>query len=570
MPFGARLGADGTRFRLWAPAQPRVELELDGGAARPMRPLAGGWHELIVAGAAAGTRYRFVLPDGVPVADPASRFQPDDVHGLSEVIDPGAYAWAESGWRGRPWHEAVLYELHVGAFTPAGTFAAAAERLDELVALGVTGVELMPLAAFPGRRNWGYDGVLPFAPDASYGRPEELKALVDAAHARGLMVLLDVVYNHFGPEGNYLRSYAPAFFTDRHHTPWGSAIDFDGPDSAVVREFFIHNALYWLEEYRLDGLRIDAVHAIYDDSPNHIVDELCTRARAAHPDRPVHLVLENERNEVRRLNAASAQWNDDVHHVLHVAVTGEAQTYYRTFRGDGLKLGRALAEGFARGDRSDALPPSQFVAFLQNHDQVGNRAFGERITALAPLPAVRAAAAAYLLLPQIPMLFMGEEWASSSPFPFFCDFSGQLADAVRAGRQAEFGRTLDPIADATFAAAKLDWDERAHSPHAAELAWYRAVLAVRRAEIVPRIPRIVGAGTFALLAPSAATVRWSVGDDETLVLTANLSASPVAHVGDGARTLWQEGALLSDALAPWSVRVALVAGPKGPAERSER
>jgi maltooligosyltrehalose trehalohydrolase len=426
MRFGTALTDSGVRFGLWAPKHDRILLQVEGeNEPREMRG-ADGWHELHVKGLAAGTRYRFVLPDGLRVPDPASRFQPEDVHGPSEVIDPEAYRWNDSAWRGRPWEECVLYELHVGAFTPEGTFRATIERLDHLVALGVTAIELMPVADFPGARNWGYDGVLLFAPDSSYGRPEDLKALVDAAHARGLMVLLDVVYNHFGPDGNYLAAYAP-IFTDRHKTPWGAAVNYDAEGSAAVRELVIANALYWTQEFHLDGLRLDAVHAIEDDTRPHILDDIAAQVRAAAGERHMHLLLENEENEASRLRrdtkgrplAYTAQWDDDVHHVFHVAASNERSGYYADYAGDTEKLGRALAEGFAfqgelmpyrgapRGEPSRDLPPTAFVAFIQNHDQVGNRAFGERLTHFAPHDAVRAVAAAYLLAPQIPMLFMG-------------------------------------------------------------------------------------------------------------------------------------------------------------------
>lgn len=462
MPFGAQVYPDGSVcFRLWAPGQERIALVLEGDAIKlPMTPLADGWHERVIDRVAPGRRYRFELADGLRVPDPALRHQPEDVHGPNEVIDPRAYRWSDGAWRGLPWTEAVVYELHVGSFTPEGTFRALIEKLDHLVELGVTAIELMPIADFPGARNWGYGGVLPFAPDASYGRPEDLKALVDAAHAKGLMVFLDVVYNRFGPEGNYLPVYAPPFFTDRHKTPWGDAVNFDGASSRPVREFVIHNALYWIEEFHLDGLRLDAVHAIIDDSPKHILEELAERVRALADERRIHLILENEENEARRLEREfsgharwyTAQWNDDVHHFLHTAATGENAGYYGDYQGEVDKLGRALTEGFAfqgemmeyrdepRGEPSGHLPPTAFVAFIQNHDQVGNRAFGERITATAPAEAVRAIAAVYLLSPQIPMLFMGEEWAAAQPFPFFCDFDEELAAAVREGRREEFAR----------------------------------------------------------------------------------------------------------------------------------
>jgi len=624
MPFGAEVQEDGSvRFRLWAPSHAQVKLELVAEAggeaageakAKPgggpqagarslsMQAVEQGWHELLSLQARAGSRYRFVLPDGSRVPDPASRFQPQDVHGPSEVIDPGAYRWSDRGWQGRAWQEAVVYELHVGAFTPQGTFRGVIEKLDHLVALGVTALEIMPVADFPGRRNWGYDGVLPYAPDGAYGRPEDFKALVDAAHARGLMVLLDVVYNHFGPEGAYLHVIAPETFTDRHKTPWGAAINTDGAQSAAVREYFIHNALYWIEEFHLDGLRLDAVHAILDDSARHLLLELAERVRAAHPGRHIHLVLENEENQAGRLvrdadakpRWYSAQWNDDVHHVLHVAATGEAHGYYGDYHADTVKLGRALAEGFAfqgelmpyrgheRGEDSTSLPPTAFVAFMQNHDQVGNRAFGERLTAIAPPQAVRAMAATYLLLPQVPMLFMGEEWAAAQPFPFFCDFGDELAEAVRNGRREEFARfpefkdpamrarIPDPVAEATFTSAKLDWSQVRSEPHAAWLDWYRRVLAVRRDRIVPLLDGIRSAGRSEVVGDGAVLVSWPLdGGANRLVLAANLSAAGVAGFPPLAgEVIWAEGAASSAdkedearkedetgaTLGPWSVR----------------
>src|SRR6202045_3375635 len=357
MPFGAQLQRDGTvRFRLWAPSHREIQIQLDGPTNLDRRAEHGGWHELVTDRARGGTLYQFVLPDGLRVPDPASRYQPDDVHGPSEVIDPKAYAWRDRGWNGRPWHEAVLYELHIGAFTAAGTFLAAVEKLDHLASLGITALEIMPVADFPGRRNWGYDGVLPFAPDSTYGHPNDLKRFIQSAHDHGIMVLLAVVYNHFGPEGNYLNAYAPQFFTDRHRTPWGKAINFDGPESHAVRDFFIHNALYWLTEYRFDGLRLDAVPAILDDSPKHFLTELAEEVRKAiEPDRCVHLILENEFNQSRYLQRTKqcraelydAQWNDDIHHALHVLVTGEKDGYYSDHSDRPLeRLGRCLCEGF--------------------------------------------------------------------------------------------------------------------------------------------------------------------------------------------------------------------------------
>ncbi len=594
MPFGAQWAPGlGTRFRLWAPAVAEAKLLIDEQGPRAMSPLSDGWHELVVQEARPGTRYSFGLPGGARVPDPASRFQPDDVHGPSEVIDPAAYGWSDGDWAGRPWHEAVVYELHLGAFTPEGTFKAATGKLDHLVGLGVNAVEIMPVADFPGRRNWGYDGVLPYAPDASYGRPEDFKAFIDAAHARSISVILDVVYNHFGPDGNYLSSYAPDFFTERHKTPWGAAINYDGRHRRAVRDFAIHNALYWIEEFHLDGLRLDAVHAIIDDSKPDLLQELVKRVRAATSDRPCHLILENEDNVASRLVRSdrgrperyTAQWNDDVHHVLHVAASGEDKGYYADYLGDTAKLGRALAEGFAfqgevmpyrnrqRGEPSASLPPDAFVAFIQNHDQIGNRAFGDRINTFAPPEAVRAIAATYLLLPQIPMLFMGEEWASCRPFPFFCDFRGELADAVRQGRREEFARfpefrdpamrerIPDPLADATFASARLDWEKADAEPHRSALAWYRNMLAIRRHRIAPIVAGIGHAGSRTVIGRSAVGVRWRAEGGMELVLAANLKAAaqtgfPTAK-GD---LLWLEGEAVDDRLGPWTVRWSIEEG----------
>jgi malto-oligosyltrehalose trehalohydrolase len=587
MPFGAELQPGGeVRFRLWAPAQDRIGLAIEGETEIfQMSPCRDGWHELITRRARAGSRYRYVMGDGSQVPDPASRFQPEDVHGPSEVIDPASYGWSNPAWNGRPWAAAVLYELHVGTFSQEGTFQAAAGKLGHLRDLGITAIEIMPVADFPGRCNWGYDGVLLYAPDSSYGRPEDLKALVDAAHANGIMVLLDVVYNHFGPEGNYLRSYAPQFFTASHKTPWGDGINFDGPDGGPVREFMIHNALYWVEEYRLDGLRLDAVHAMRDDSPKHIAVELAERVRAQAGVRQIHLLLENEENQASLLerNATgepiwfTAQWNDDAHHVLHTAVTGEHAGYYVDYRSDTEKMGRTLAEGFAfqgepmpyrgraRGEPSAKLPPGAFVAFLQNHDQIGNRAFGERLGQLTSAKALRAAGAVYLLLPEAPMLFMGEEWNASQPFPFFCDFGGELVEAVRRGRREEFARfpefqdpaqwmrIPDPQASGTFQSAKLRWDETDLADHAAWLDWYRAILRVRRERIVPILAGILGnAGGYEVIGEEAVIVRWRVGPDALLTLAANLSDKPqTGFPAPSGSALWQEGG--PDPGAAWSV-----------------
>jgi maltooligosyltrehalose trehalohydrolase len=545
MPFGAEPGAGGVRFRLWAPAQERVVLDL-GGIHHEMNRLEQGWHELLLAWARPGDRYRFLLTDGLAVPDPASRSNPEDVHGASEVIDPGAYAWRDAAWRGRPWHEAVVYELHLGAFTPEGSFAAARARLPELAALGITAIELMPVADFPGSRNWGYDGVLPFAPDASYGTPGELKGLVDAAHALGLMVLLDVVYNHFGPEGNYLHAYCPQFFDPARHTPWGAAIDFS---RRGVRDFFVHNALYWVEEFGFDGLRLDAVHAISDDSEPDIVCEI-GRALAAGPgrERQVHLVLENDKNEAHYLGpCANAQWNDDLHHAAHVLLAKETDGYYADYADRPLeRLGRALAEGFVyqgersrfrggepRGEPSAQLAPSAFVSFLQTHDQIGNRAFGERLDALAEPRAVRALLACLLLAPQVPMLFMGEEFAAATPFQFFCDFGPELAAAVTRGRRGEFERFAafareipDPNDAATFLRSKLD--RSARDP--ARLALVRELLALRHEYLVPRLAD-ARSGTFAVR-EDGLQVSWPLAQGARWHMHLRLAGGVGAPVGE--------------------------------------
>ncbi len=596
MPFGAEVLTDGgVRFRLWAPAARNVTLCLYPGEelqTLPMESLPEGWFVLTTAVARAGTRYRFRIDDGLEVPDPASRYQPQDVHGPSEVIDPLAFEWSDSDWRGRPWNQAVIYELHVGAFTRQGGFAGVQGRLDQLVALGVTAIELMPVADFPGAHNWGYDGVLPFAPDSSYGHPFGFKALVQAAHARGLMVFLDVVYNHFGPDGNYLPGYAPAFFDPRYATPWGAAINFSGRDASVARQFFIHNALYWIEEFHLDGLRIDAVHAMHDCSDPDFLQELAGMV-AAGPgaSRPVHLILENDRNEVRYLahtaacpgGGYTAQWNDDIHHALHVLVTGERSGYYEDYADAPLwHLGRCLTEGFSyqgepssyrgespRGEPSSQWPLAAFVSALQTHDQIGNRAFGERITRLAPEAAVRAATAVLLLAPSPPMLFMGQEWAATQPFPFFCDFGAELAAAVTHGRREEFGRFpefCDPQARAripdpndarTFDSARLDWNAAVAGAGRRWWQWHQGLLALRAREIAPRIAGMRGgSGEFKISAAGALSVRWRLADGSGLALVANLGARPVPApdwpAGEAIFTVG-ESASGAGTLSPWSV-----------------
>ena len=562
MPFGAERRDDGSvRFRLWAPKARSVEILLCNPESHQLSlsRQSEGWFELVTDQAKAGSLYQYQIGGQSKVPDPASRFQPSDVHGPSEVVDPAAFEWEDQAWLGRPWQETVIYELHVGTFTPEGTFAGAQQRLDYLADLGITAVELMPVSDFPGTRNWGYDGVLPYAPDSSYGRPEDLKRLVQAAHAKGLMVFLDVVYNHFGPEGNYLSAYSPEFFTDRHSTPWGDAINFDGEGSRVVRDFFIHNALYWLEEYHFDGLRLDAVHAIFDDSTPDILTELAETVRNAFgPNRFVHLVLENddndahylERDEKTRPRWYNAQWNDDIHHALHVVLTGETDGYYSDYAQQPIRqLGRCLAEGFAyqgevsvyrgavRGQLSYTLPPTAFVSFLQNHDQIGNRAFGERILELADEDAVRAAMTILLLAPSPPLLFMGEEFGARTPFLFFCDFGGELRSAVTEGRRAEFARFArfssveeqehipDPNSPESFARSKLDWSSLQGSLWQNWLEFYRHLLAIRQSAIVPFLGGTKSSASYTVQEDGGLRVEWRFGPAITLTLVANLSAT---------------------------------------------
>lgn len=548
------------RFRLWAPEQATVVLAIEGRPPLPMASEPGGWFTLTTA-ATAGARYRFQLPDGSTVPDPASRFQPEDVHGPSEIVGRDAFRWSDDRWRGLSWHDAVIYELHVGTFTPEGSFRAAAARLPYLKSLGVTVVEIMPVGDFPGRWSWGYDGVLLFAPDSRYGRPDDLKVFVDRAHALGLAVLLDVVFNHFGPEGNYLPLLAPAH-TNRHATPWGEAVDYGPREVTSMRDLVLANVRMWIGEFHLDGLRIDAAHEIRDMDPGHILTAIAETARAAGVGRKVHLVLESARLEIDRMSPAGAfdgQWNDDLHHALHAAITGEADKDYADYAGRPDILARTLAEGGLSCDEEKttaSVSPAAFVSFLQNHDQIGNRARGDRIGMLAPPAAVRAAAAAFLLAPQIPMLFQGEEWAAGTPFPFFSDLAPTFASAVREGRIAAFAadpeHLLDPFDPATFDAARLDWTEQHLSRHARVLDWYRAILRVRRRDVAPLIPGIRRAGQWQV-DDGVIRIIWK-GEARNLMLTLNLAPrqAPLPAAIKG-KPIWQEGRIAGGLCPPWFV-----------------
>ncbi len=576
LPFGATLLPDGqTRFRLWAPSSETVSLDIDGQAPQPMRALEGGWHEAALA-APPGTQYRYRLPDGLAVPDPASRLQAPDVHDPSVVVDPNDYEWRSNSWQGRPWHEAVVYEAHAGAM---GGFSGIRQRLPELRSLGITAVEIMPVADFPGGRNWGYDGVLPFAPDTAYGTPAELKALVDDAHGLGLMVMLDVVYNHFGPDGAYLHAYAKPFFREDISTPWGAAIDFRRPE---VCDYFTQNALYWLMEYRFDGLRFDAVHAISEES--FLRDLARTIHASVEPGRQVHLVLEHENNRAALLRTGpaaegfDAQWADDFHHCMHVLLTGESEGYYEDFQDATSLLADCLANGFAyqgqmsphlgrpRGEPSGHLPTTAFVVCLQNHDQIGNRAMGDRLTTLADPQALRAAIALLLLCPFVPMLFMGEEYAARNPFLFFTSHNEDLAKLVREGRRAEFKHFAafqdearraaipDPNAPSTFDASVAD------KADPAMFTFVQDLLALRQKHVVPGIQGCRSLNVE-VLGTGAVQAEWRLGTGRRLAITLNLGHDTASSAAPAGGTVFAHppGTELA-AMPPGSIVVQVTSG----------
>ncbi|MFC0619715.1 malto-oligosyltrehalose trehalohydrolase [Deinococcus budaensis] len=546
-PDTQRLGAQplpggGTRFRVWTTTAREVGVRVDG-AAHPLTPLGGGLFEAVLP-VEAGARYFFLL-DGQPWPDPYALSLPDGVHGEAEVVDLHAYRWQHTGWRGRPLAECVFYELHVGTFTPEGTYRAALEKLPELAALGVTAIELMPLAAFPGTRGWGYDGVALYAPHAGYGRPEDLMAFVDAAHGLGLAVLLDVVYNHFGPDGNYLGVYSPEYFTARFHTPWGAGLDYAEPH---MRRLITGNARMWLRDYRFDGLRLDATQEMQDDSPVHILRELADEVHALGGR---HLLIaEDYRNRPDLVTDfhLDGLWVDDFHHEMRVTLTGDRDGYYAPFQGGAAALAHVLNRGWVfegqewplerapRGAPADALGAPAFVYFIQNHDQVGNRAVGDRVHHLERVtPAMfRGASTLLLTLPMTPLLFQGQEWAASAPFPFFSDHAGDLGRAVSEGRRREFGHfdsfaageVPDPQAEATFRQAKLDWAERGEGEHARTLSLYRDLLHLRREDPVlqDRERRNLQAGSEG---GNVLWVRRATGDGSERVLLWNLGREAV-------------------------------------------
>jgi maltooligosyltrehalose trehalohydrolase len=569
--FGAWLDGQGARFRAWAPEAERLDVVIYGRTGiettHPMERGAHGCFTTWLAGVGAGTRYKYRLNGSADYPDPAARYLPDGVHGPSAVVDARRFPWEDVDWKGRPLSDLVIYELHVGTFTPEGTFPAAARKLTVLRELGVTAIELMPVADFPGGRNWGYDGVSLYAPARCYGTPDDLRRLVNRAHRLELAVLLDVVYNHLGPDGNYLAAFTPYWTAPRHTSPWGSALNFDGPHSEVMREFFLANALYWLQEFHLDGLRLDATHAIRDDSPQHFLVELSARVRRAITGRQVHLIAEDHRNMAVMVKPVSAGgwgldavWADDFHHQMRRLLAGDHEAYYQDYTGTTTDLAATVRQGWffsgqhsaysghARGTDPAGLPPAAFVICLQNHDQIGNRAFGERLSHQIDLAAYRAATALLLCAPQTPLLFMGQEWAASSPFLYFTDHNAELGRQVTLGRRREFRHfsafadphvreTIpDPQAESTFRASRLNWDERERQPHAGIWHLHRALLHLRRTE--PALRDTSAADHHCFAAADTAMVLCRRAGDATLLLVCQFKGAGTVRLSDYAENLF--------------------------------
>jgi maltooligosyltrehalose trehalohydrolase len=561
--FGARPVRGGVRFRVWAPAARELTLVIhDGAAAGTHRPPKDdeGVFDLIVDGAAPGDRYSYRVNDGTPRPDPASRFQPDGVHGPSQVVAPLAFEWTDGHWRRRPARDLIVYELHVGTFSPEGTFAGAASRLGALRDLGVTAVELMPVAEFAGTRNWGYDGVCPYAPSHAYGQPDDLRRFVDKAHGIAIAVVLDVVYNHLGPEGAYLKEFNPQFFTDRHATPWGGAVNLDGPGSAMVRRFINDNALHWIREYHVDGLRLDATHTLVEKDPGATLRELAQTVATAS-GRRVFLHAEDHRNLAAMVEDPARDgwgldgvWADDFHHVMRRLLAGDCHGYFADFEGTTSELARTIQQGWlftgqpsarlgrGRGTDASRVPMRRFVVCLQNHDQVGNRATGDRLHERVAPEAWRAASAVLLTVPMTPLVFMGQEWAAATPFQYFTDLEPGFGALVTEGRRREFTdfpefsgrlasvRVPDPQAGATFTASRLRWEERDEPRHRTSLALYRALIRLRLDN------RALGASdeTSADAAapdPDTLVMRRADGDDDVFWVVARLRGSGTVNLG---------------------------------------
>jgi maltooligosyltrehalose trehalohydrolase len=543
---GATVEDGGVRFRVWAPKVAHVEVVFaDSSVAAALDPLEDGVHELVVPGIQAGACYRYRLDGDGPFPDPASRFQPDGPHGPSEVIDPECFAWSDDDWTGLTMDGLVLYELHVGTFTPVGTYEGVIGQLQALKELGITAIELMPVATAPGRWNWGYDGVNLFAPSPNYGRPDDLRRLVNAAHAIGLGVVLDVVYNHLGPDGNYLGLYSNDYTTDRHSTPWGEAINFDGMNARHVRDYVLANACMWIREYHIDGLRLDATDWIVDDSDIHILQELTSAVRAEAGQRSVVVIAEDHRNDVRIVTPVEqggfgldAVWADDFHHALRVSLTGAQENYYAAYVGAPTEIARAIEEGFVyqgelkpdgepRGTSVTNEPSTSFVFAIQNHDQVGNRPFGERLSHQIDRGRYATSAALLLFAPQTPLLFMGEEFAASTPFYFFSDHNEHLGPLVTDGRRNEFSgfrvfqrddlRSLipDPQDAASFQACVLDLSERER--HGGVYRWYQDLLRLRREDPVLRVQDRSRIEVTPLAFSAIAVHRWTDAGNRLLI-----------------------------------------------------
>ncbi len=559
--LGAWIDGVGTHFRVWAPEAAAVALVVENGETpRPLVADGSGYFAAVFPDLTTNTEYRYLLGDRGPFPDPASRLQPHGVHGPSAIVDSCGFDWKVDRWPGVGAEALVIYELHVGTFTREGTFTAAAEQLESLARLGITAIELMPIADFPGRWNWGYDGVSLFAPARCYGTPDDLRRLVDSAHGLGLLVILDIVYNHLGPDGNYLWAYSPYYFTDRHQTPWGSALNLDQSHSREVRAFLIENAAYWIHEFRFDGLRLDATHALIDESPRHFVAELTTTVRETAHDRRIWICAEDDRNLAGILKPESeggwgvdAVWADDLHHQLRRRAAGDSEGYYADFDGTANDIARTLRQGWfytgqptrrrgePRGTSSEGIAPWRFVICVQNHDQVGNRALGDRLHHVIDPALWRALSTLLLLAPETPLLFMGQEYAASTPFQYFTDHHGELGRNVTAGRRHEFRyfsafadperreAIPDPQAESTFRRSALAWEEREQPEHAIVLRLYESLLALRRT-LVP-----VAAGEVEATAPDEHSVVLTRSTVDGTVLTL------VVYLGDGGTVVLPRG-----------------------------
>lgn len=549
--LGAWPEDNGTRFRVWAPQKRTIEVvvEKPGGFAFPLTKSDDGTFNGFSSDVHPGDRYRYRMDSHGPFPDPVSRYQPEGVHGPSEVVDPSHFTWSDMDWHGVSREGLVLYELHVGTFTAAGTFDGVREKLPYLVDLGVNAIELLPLADFPGQRNWGYDGVALYAPARCYGRPDDLRRLVNEAHRHGLAVFLDVVYNHLGPDGNYLGAFCDYYFNRGRKNDWGISLNFDGPHSDMVRRFFIENALHWLHEYHMDGLRLDATHVIHDNSPRHLLAELSDTVHASLPERQILLIAEDHLNLATMYQPLTGGgwgldgvWADDFHHQVRRFLTGDHEAYYRDFTGSMPDIAQTIRQGWfytgqhslhgnkSRGTDSSKLAPATFVVYVQNHDQVGNRALGERLNHVVDLPAYRAVSALLLSCPLTPMLFMGQEWATHSPFQFFTDHHQRLGKMVTEGRRQEFKhftafsdpkareRIPDPQALSTFQASRINWMEQDQEPHAATLHLYRTLVKLRRSEPALRYQNRDGFEVMALGETALLIQRWAPQGPALLIL----------------------------------------------------